>query len=182
MSSVEEQLAITLCHFGHDGNAASLQSIANWTAVWKGTVLLVTQQVMMAILRAEFMDEVVHFPTDEKKEAAKRWVHKCSCRAWCNGWCFVDGTLVSLAEWPYWFGESHFALNIQAHLLTISTPCYSNLTWRLSHSLIYESLILLMAILEAPMTQQPGLKHVWWMIMRILWNMVNGFRQIQLIQ
>ncbi|KAF8219770.1 hypothetical protein L208DRAFT_1337872 [Tricholoma matsutake] len=48
---VEEQLAITLYWFGHDGNAASLQSIANWAGCGKGAVLLVTQQVMAAILR-----------------------------------------------------------------------------------------------------------------------------------
>ena len=40
--AVEEQLAITLYCFGHDGNSASLQSIANWATVGKGTVLLVT--------------------------------------------------------------------------------------------------------------------------------------------
>jgi hypothetical protein len=39
---VEEQLAITLYHFGHDGNAASMQGVANWANVGKGTVLLVT--------------------------------------------------------------------------------------------------------------------------------------------
>ena len=31
--SVEEQLAVTLFHFGHDGNAASLQGVANWAGV-----------------------------------------------------------------------------------------------------------------------------------------------------
>ena len=40
---VGEQLAIILFHFGHDGNAASLQGVANWVAVGKGTVLLVTR-------------------------------------------------------------------------------------------------------------------------------------------
>jgi len=40
--AIEEQLAITLYRFGHDGNAAGLQGVANWAAVGKGTVLLVT--------------------------------------------------------------------------------------------------------------------------------------------
>ncbi|KAF8220344.1 hypothetical protein L208DRAFT_1334337 [Tricholoma matsutake] len=116
--SVEEQLAITLFCFGHDGNAASVQSVANWAGVGKGTVLLVTP----AILRQEFMNEAVHFPDAEEKEAAKRWVHRHSCRAWRNGWCLVDGTLVPLAGQPHWFGESYFdrknrySLNIQACL------------------------------------------------------------------
>ena len=39
---VEEQVAITLFHFGHDGNTASLQGVANWAGTGKGTVLLVT--------------------------------------------------------------------------------------------------------------------------------------------
>ncbi|KAF8224448.1 hypothetical protein L208DRAFT_1511540 [Tricholoma matsutake] len=120
--SVEEQLAITLFRFSHDGNAASIQSVANWAGVGKGTVLLVMHRVMTAILWHEFMNKAVHFPDAEEKEAAKRWVHRHSCRAWCNGWCLVDGTLVPLAGWPHWFGESyfdqknHYSLNIQACL------------------------------------------------------------------
>ena len=47
---VEEQLAITLYRFGHDGNAASLQSVANWAGIGKGTVSVVTRRVMTAIL------------------------------------------------------------------------------------------------------------------------------------
>lgn len=119
---VEEQLAITLYRFGHDGNAASLQGVANWAAVGKGTVLLVTRRVMTAILRPHFMDDVVCFPTTEEKEMAKEWVHRRSCKAWRNGWCLVDGTLIPLAERPHWYGESYFdrksrySLNIQASL------------------------------------------------------------------
>ena len=117
---VEEQLAVALYRFGHDGNAASVQGVANWAGVGKGTVLLVTHRVMTAILRLEFMDEAVHFPDAEEKEVAKKWVHRHSCKAWRNGWCLVDGTLVPLAERPHWFGESYFdrknrySLNIQA--------------------------------------------------------------------
>jgi hypothetical protein len=123
---VEEQLAIALFRFGHDGNAASLQGVANWAAVGKGTVLLVTRRVMTAILRPGFMNEAVRFPDPEEKEAEKKWVHRHSCRAWRNGWCLVDGTLVPLAERPHWFGESYFdrknrySLNIQARLSRLS--------------------------------------------------------------
>ena len=95
---VEEQLAITLFCFGHDGNAANLQGVANWAAVGKGTVLLVTHRVMTAVLWPEFMNEAVCFPDAEEKEAAKKWVHQHSCRAWHNGWCLVDGTLIPLVE------------------------------------------------------------------------------------
>ena len=96
--SVEEQSAITLFRFGPDGNAASLQGVANWAGVGKGTVSLVTHRVMTAILRPEFMNEAVRFPDAEEKEATKKWVHRHSCRVWHNGWCLVDGTLVPPAE------------------------------------------------------------------------------------
>ena len=39
---VEEQLAITLYRFGHDSSAASLQAVANWAGVGKGTVTICT--------------------------------------------------------------------------------------------------------------------------------------------
>jgi hypothetical protein len=105
---IEEQLAITLYRFGHDGNASGLQAVANWAGVGKGTVGLVTQRVMTAILRPEFMKDAVCWPTDEEKEAAKIWVEQHSCHAWRDGWCFVDGTLVPLATRPAWYGESYF--------------------------------------------------------------------------
>jgi len=80
--SVEEQLAITLYQFSHDGNVVSLQGIANWADTGKGTVVLVTHQVMTLILQPYSMDDVVHFPTEEEKETAKEWVHEHSCKAW----------------------------------------------------------------------------------------------------
>ena len=64
-------------------------------------------------------------PTAAEKEEAKTWVEEHSCKAWCGGWCMVDGTQIPLADRPYWFGESYFdrkcnySLNVQAHLY----PC-----------------------------------------------------------
>jgi len=116
---VEEQLAITLYRFGHNGNAASLQKVAYWAGVGKGTVTVATRRVMTAVLRPNFMKEAVRFPSEEEKEAAKAWVEAHSCKAWRDGWCLVDGTLVPLYSRPYWFGESYFdrkcnySLNIQ---------------------------------------------------------------------
>jgi len=123
---VEEQLAITLYRFGHDGNSSGLQSVANWAAVGKGTVSLVTSRVMTAILQPEFMSDAVRFPTPEEKEEAKKWVEAHSCHAWRNGWCFVDGTLIPLAERPSWYGESYFdrknrySLNAQVSIFSPS--------------------------------------------------------------
>ncbi|KAF8182866.1 hypothetical protein BJ912DRAFT_853885, partial [Pholiota molesta] len=36
---LDKQLMITLFCFGHDGNASSLQAVANWAGVGKGTVV-----------------------------------------------------------------------------------------------------------------------------------------------
>ncbi|KAJ7722966.1 hypothetical protein B0H16DRAFT_1272303, partial [Mycena metata] len=123
---VELQVAVALYRFGHDGNAASMQSVANWAGLGKGTVHLCTRRsrrslnaVMTAVLRPSFMQEAVRLPTPAEKENAKRWVHQHSCRGWRNGWCFVDGTLVPLDERPTWYGPSYFdrkcnySLNIQ---------------------------------------------------------------------
>ncbi|KAJ3975086.1 hypothetical protein EV361DRAFT_553322 [Lentinula raphanica] len=85
---VSDQLAITLYRFGHFGNGANLQQVANWSGYSKGLA--------------------VHPLTTEEKEEAKGWIESHLCKAWRNGYCMVDGTLVVLAERPYWFGESYF--------------------------------------------------------------------------
>jgi len=124
---VREQLAVALYRFGHNGNAADLQSIANWAGIGKGTVELYTRRVMVALLQPDFMKSSVRWPDEVEKEAAKRWVQDHSCKAWRDGWCFVDGTLVPLATRPYWYGESYFdrkcrySLNIQVCLLLSRT-------------------------------------------------------------
>ncbi|CAK5275896.1 unnamed protein product [Mycena citricolor] len=107
-ASVDEQLAVALFRFGHDGNAASLQAVANWAGLGKGTVLLYTRRVMIAILRPSFMQDAVRMPTPDEKARAKRWVQKHSCKSWRNGWCFVDGTLIPLDERPTWYGPGYF--------------------------------------------------------------------------
>lgn len=116
---VPEQVAITLYHSGHDGNAASLQAIAGWAGTGKGTVNLVCQHVMVAVLHSDFIDKAVWLPTEMEKEVAKKWVEEHSCRGWHDGWCLVDGTLIPLYEHPHWYGESYFdrkcnySLNLQ---------------------------------------------------------------------
>jgi len=117
---VDSQLAITLYRFGHYGNAAGLQRVADWAGVGKGTVLVATRRVMTAVLRSSFKDKAIRMPTPGEKEEAKEWVEKRSkCPAWRDGWCFVDGTLVPLAFRPFWYGQSYFdrkcnySLNIQ---------------------------------------------------------------------
>ncbi|KAJ3846403.1 hypothetical protein EV368DRAFT_52867 [Lentinula lateritia] len=116
---VEEQIAVVLYRFGHDGNAASVQKVANWAGIGKGTVLVYTKCVITAFLCPELIHNAVRMPTDEEIEKAKNWVQAHSCRRWRNGWCFVDGTLIPLYARPYWYGESYYdwksrySLNIQ---------------------------------------------------------------------
>jgi hypothetical protein len=114
---VREQLAIALFRFGHFGNAASVESIAQWAGVASGTVFNSTRRVMVIFLSLH--DEVIHWPTAEEKEAAKVWVEATSCAAWRNGYCMVDGTLVPLSDKPGYHGEAYFdrksnySLNVQ---------------------------------------------------------------------
>jgi hypothetical protein len=116
---VEEQLAITLYRFGHSGNAAGQSPIARWAGGGHGTISLITKRIMTAVLRRSFMEEAVRFPTSDEKEEAKAWVEAHSCKAWRDGWCLVDGTLIPLYDRPHWYGESYFdrkcnySLNIQ---------------------------------------------------------------------
>ncbi|PIL29432.1 hypothetical protein GSI_08374 [Ganoderma sinense ZZ0214-1] len=116
---VETQVAIALWRFGRYGNSASLQHAANWAGCGKGTVDLVTRRVMTAVLRSSFLEEYICLPTEEEKAKAKEWVESHSCKAWRDGWCMVDGTLVPLDERPFWYGESYFdrkcnySLNVQ---------------------------------------------------------------------
>ncbi|KAI5833013.1 hypothetical protein K523DRAFT_370230 [Schizophyllum commune Tattone D] len=120
---VKEQLAITLYRFGHFGNAASVESIAQWAGVSAGLVVKATRRVMLATL--ELHDEVIRWPSAAEKEAAKEWVEAASCAAWRDGWLMVDGTLVPLAEKPGHHGEAYFdrksnySLNIQVCLFQV---------------------------------------------------------------
>ncbi|KAF6760967.1 hypothetical protein DFP72DRAFT_785787, partial [Ephemerocybe angulata] len=114
---VEEQLAIALKRFGNFGSNASVEAIAQWAGVSAGMVVNATRRVMEAILSLH--DEYVHWPSAEAKEEAKEWVEAASCAAWRDGWLFVDGTLVPLADKPGFHGESYFdrksnySLNVQ---------------------------------------------------------------------
>ena len=114
---VNKQLAITLFRFGHHGNAASVEAIAQWAGVSVGMVINATRRVMIAFLALH--DTVIRWPSAQEKEEAKEWVEAATCAAWRNGWVFVDGTLVPLAEKPGYHGEAYFdrksnySLNVQ---------------------------------------------------------------------
>jgi len=122
---VKDQLAITLFCFGHYGNAASLERVREWAGTSKGLVKLATRRVMTALLSPDFMKDAVRLPTDEEKEEAKEWVEEHSCKAWRDGWCLVDGTLIPLYARPYWYGESYFDRKCNYSLNIQVSPPYS---------------------------------------------------------
>lgn len=111
------QLAITLYRFGHYGNGASVQSVAQWAGVSEGVVVKCTRRVMTSVLALH--DRVIRWPTTEEKEEAKTWVESESCDVWRNGYCFVDGTLIPLSQKPglhgdaYFDRKSNYSLNLQ---------------------------------------------------------------------
>ncbi|KAF5359926.1 hypothetical protein D9758_013985 [Tetrapyrgos nigripes] len=121
---VADQLAIALYRFGHYGNAAGLDAVRRWAGIGKGTVVLVTKRILAALLQSDMLAENLCMPTEEEREEAKAWVERCSCPAWRNGWCLVDGTLVPLFNRPYWYSESYFdrKCNYSLNFQIISLP------------------------------------------------------------
>ncbi|KAJ7074853.1 hypothetical protein B0H15DRAFT_925623 [Mycena belliarum] len=118
------QLAITLFRFGHDGNAASVEAIAQWAGVSVGLVVKSTRRVIVAFLSLH--DSIIRWPTDSEKEEAMEWVESVSCEDWRGGFCMVDGTLVPLFEKPGHHGEvyfdrkSNYSLNVQVRDMPLS--------------------------------------------------------------
>jgi hypothetical protein len=114
---LDEQLAITLFRFGHHGNAASVEAIAQWAGTSAGMVVNATRRMITAFLTLH--DTVIRWPSAREKEDAKEWVEAATCVAWRNGYIFVDGTLVPLADKPGYHGEAYFdrksnySLNVQ---------------------------------------------------------------------
>jgi hypothetical protein len=111
------QLAIALFRFGHHGNAASVESIAQWAGVSAGVIMKCTRRVIVAFLSMH--DSVIQWPTKDEKDEAKAWVESVSCEDWAGGFCMVDGTLIPLFEKPRHHGEvyfdrkSNYSLNVQ---------------------------------------------------------------------
>ncbi|KAJ6528051.1 hypothetical protein B0H19DRAFT_868249, partial [Mycena capillaripes] len=59
---VDQQVAAALYRFGHDGDAASIQAVANWAGLGKGTADLITCRMMTAVLCPGFMQAAVRIP------------------------------------------------------------------------------------------------------------------------
>lgn len=103
---VEHQLAIALFRFGHFGNTAAVEAVAQFAGVSAGAVVKSTCRVMRAFL--EMSNRVICWPTAEEKEGAKMDVEEISCAGWRDGFCMVDGTLIPLSDKPGFHGEVYF--------------------------------------------------------------------------
>ena len=133
---VIEQLAVAMYRFGHNGNAASVEAVAQWAGVSAGSVVNYTRRVMIAYLALH--DSAIRWPSEDEKEQSKQWVEVASCYAWRDGYCMVDGTAVVLFQKPGYHGEAYFdrksnySLNLQVnlpyfsfgYLLICTTACY----------------------------------------------------------
>jgi hypothetical protein len=114
---VSKQLAIAMFRFGHNGNAASVEAVAQWAGVSGGTIVNCTRRVIIAFLALH--DSAVRWPSEDEKEKSKEWVEMVSCYAWRDGFCMVDGTPIVLFQKPGYHGEAYFdrksnySLNLQ---------------------------------------------------------------------
>ena len=79
-SPVSDQLVIVTFHFGHNGNVASVETVAHWVGVCASTVVNCMHRVMIAFLTLP--DSAIHWPSEDEKEKSKQWVEEVSCYAW----------------------------------------------------------------------------------------------------
>jgi hypothetical protein len=111
------QLAIALYRLGHDGNATSVEQVAQWAGCSAGLVVISTRRVMVAVLSLH--DRAVRWPTEGEKCEASDWIEAHSCAAWRPGYAMVDGTLIPLYAKPAHFGaqfydrKSNYSLGVQ---------------------------------------------------------------------
>jgi hypothetical protein len=127
---VPQQLALTLYRLGHDGNGANMRQVSAWSGFGHGTISLVTNRVIEALLRQDLIAESVRWPTDDEKEEASAWVEEHSCKAWRLGQYLVDGTNPNFPWRPYWYGESYYdrkgrySMNTQVHSFAFNLKTY----------------------------------------------------------
>ncbi|KAG8911016.1 hypothetical protein FRC02_006861 [Tulasnella sp. 418] len=70
------QLAVALYRFGHFGNSASVEQIAQWAGISSGSAIKFTRRIMKAFM--SLADEAIRWPSVEDKEDAKTWVEEVS--------------------------------------------------------------------------------------------------------
>ena len=119
---VERQILIALKRFGTYGNNSSLQAIAHWAGIGKGTVHRVTRRVIVAVFESGMQKDHIRWSLEgsETREAAKQWVEDIGASSeWRDGWCMIDGTTISLFEKSHYYGDaffdrkSRYSINVQ---------------------------------------------------------------------
>ena len=125
-SPVSAQLATALFRFGHNGNAASVEAVAQQVGVSAGTVVNWMRRVMIAFLALH--NVAIRWPSEEEKEVAKEWVESVSCNAWRDGFCMVDGTPAVLFQKPGYHGEAYFDRKSN-YLLNVQVSTAVNYTY-----------------------------------------------------
>jgi len=116
---VDVQLAVALYRMGRYGNGASLEDVAQFAGIGKGTVVDFTRRCFTAIERLHPL--FVRALTPDEKEHEKKWIdrHLGFRGLWRNGYLMYDGTIVPLAEKPaqnghaYYTRKANYGLNAQ---------------------------------------------------------------------
>ena len=117
-SPVNIQLAVVMFWFGHNGNGASVEAVAQWAGVSAGTVVNCTCRVMIAFLVLH--DLAIRWPSEDEKEELKKWVEMVSCYEWQDGYCMVNGMPIVLFQKPLagYHGEAY----IRKKVLSCRSP------------------------------------------------------------
>ena len=103
---------------------ASPEAIGHWAGISPGTVVNLTNHVMVALLSLH--NKLIHLPITDEKECMKEWVAGKICTEWRDGYLVVDGTKFSLFQWPglhsdAWFDKNrNYSLDCQVHTIPIS--------------------------------------------------------------
>ena len=90
-------------------NRTSLSKIAVFCGIRKGTVDLTIRRMITTITNSNFCSLYVWWPASQKKEAAKEWVEdQVQVSEWQNGFCMIDGTLISLCQKLLHHGDTFY--------------------------------------------------------------------------
>lgn len=71
---MKRQILIALKRFGAYENSISLDDIVEWAEIGYGTVRLITQKVIIAVLDTNLRACHIRWPIGQEKEVAKKWV------------------------------------------------------------------------------------------------------------
>ena len=94
--------------------------IAQWAGCSEGVVVKATCHVISAVLSLH--DQVIRWPSMDKKQEVSDWVESASCSAWRAGYCMVDGTLIPLFRKPGHYGEQFY--DWKSNYLLSLTVCF----------------------------------------------------------